>query len=154
MMRLLIVKSAEDLDLHMLEKDECIAYVTSILKYIWLPWANTWREVCADFYFTSVSSAELLMKICLRFIWVVNTATETFPMAYLSSVEFNQGREQREDVVLKTDRIAKMMDYAWMDHDRTYFISTAFSLSYDLPYSRVQWRQQDWDDEHFGQVNN
>ena len=41
MLRLLIVKSAEDSDLHTLENDEVIAHVTSILKHPCLPWANT-----------------------------------------------------------------------------------------------------------------
>ena len=39
-------------------------------------------------------------------------------MAYLSSVEFDQGRWQREGVVLKKYGIAQMMAYAWMDRDR------------------------------------
>ena len=41
MLCLLIVKSAEDSDLQILENDEGIAYGTSILKYLCLPWANT-----------------------------------------------------------------------------------------------------------------
>ena len=75
-------------------------------------------------------------------------------MAYLSSVEFDQGRGQRKGVVLKTYGIAHMMVYACMDRDRRYFISTASSLSDGCPCSRVRWRQQERDDEHFGQVNN
>ena len=41
MLRLLIVNSAEDLVLHILENYEGIAHGTSILKYLCLPWANT-----------------------------------------------------------------------------------------------------------------
>ena len=41
MARLLIVKIAEDSDLHTLENDDGIAHGTSILKYICLPWSNT-----------------------------------------------------------------------------------------------------------------
>ena len=47
-----------------------------------------------------------------------------------------------------------MMTYAWMDCDRRYFISTASLLSDGHPYSRVRWRHQEQDDEHFCQVNN
>ena len=47
-----------------------------------------------------------------------------------------------------------MMDYSWMYRARSYFIATASSLSYGRPYSRVCWRQQERDDEHFYQVNN
>ena len=40
MMRILIIKSADDLDLHTLDNDEGIAHSTSILKYLCLYWAN------------------------------------------------------------------------------------------------------------------
>ena len=69
------------------------------------------------------------MKIGLRFIGVVKTATKKFPLAYLSSVEFDQVRGQLEGIVLKKDGIAQMMAYSWMDCDRRYFISTASLLS-------------------------
>ena len=39
-------------------------------------------------------------------------------MAYLSSVEFDQGRVQIEAVVIKIYGIAQMMDYGCMDRDR------------------------------------
>ena len=58
------------------------------------------------------------MNIGLRFIGVVKPATKKNPMTYLSSVEFDQGRGQREGVVLKTYGIAHMMAYACMDRDR------------------------------------
>ena len=63
MLRLLIVNSAEDLVLHILENYEGIAHGTSILKYLCLPWAKTQRGFCADLCFASVSSAEELMKL-------------------------------------------------------------------------------------------
>ena len=74
-MRLLIPKSADEQDPHTLENYEGIAHDTSILKYFCLPWDNTRRGVFADSYFASVSSAEELTKIGLRFIGVVKTAT-------------------------------------------------------------------------------
>ena len=77
MLRLLIFKSAEDSDIHTLENDEGIAHGTSILKCLCLPWDNTRCRVCADSYFDSVSSAEELTKIGLRFIGVVKTSTKT-----------------------------------------------------------------------------
>ena len=137
MLRLLIVKSTEELDLHTLENDECIEHGNKILKYLCLPLANTRRGVCTDSYFAPVSSAEELMKIGLRLIGVFKTATQKILMAYLSSVEFDQGRGQQVGAVLKTYLIAQMMAYAWMDCDRRYFISTASSLSDGRPYSRV-----------------
>ena len=41
-----------------------------------------------------------------------------------------------------------------MDLDRRYFIPTASSLSDGRPYTHVRWRQQELDDEDFGQVKN
>ena len=64
-------------------------------------------------------------------------------MAYLSSVEFDQGRGKREYVVVNTDGIAQIMAYAWMDRDRRYFVSTVSSLSDGRPYSRMPWRHQE-----------
>ena len=93
------------------------------------------------------------MKIGLRFIGVVKTSTKKILVAYLLSVEFYQGRGQLEGVVLKTDGIAQIIAYVWMDCDKGYSISTASLLSDGRPYSRVRWRQQERDDEHFGQVN-
>ena len=52
MLRLLIVNSAEDSDIHSLENDEGIAHGASILKCLCLPCANTQRGVCADSYFS------------------------------------------------------------------------------------------------------
>ena len=57
------------------------------------------------------------MKTGLRFIGFVKTATKKFLMAYLSSVDFDQGRGKRDGVVLKTYGIAHMMAHAWMDSD-------------------------------------
>lgn len=39
LMRLLLVKDAEDSDLHTVENDEGISHGTSILTYFCLPWA-------------------------------------------------------------------------------------------------------------------
>ena len=68
------------------------------------------------------------MRIGIRFIGVVKTATKTFPLKYLSSIELDEGRGQRVGVVLKSHGAPTMMAYVWMDRDRRYFISTASSL--------------------------
>ena len=91
MIRLLLVKSEESSELSTVERDDGIPHGTHILKYLTLPWANTRRGVCADSYFASVTSAEELMKIGLRFIGVVKTATKKFPMSYLSSIKLLEG---------------------------------------------------------------
>ena len=78
MLRLLLVKSEEDYHLHTQENNEGLQHGTAILKYVVVPWANYERGVCADSYFASVSSAEEMMRIGIRFIGVVKTATKIF----------------------------------------------------------------------------
>ena len=93
MLRLLLVNSEEDSHLHTQENNEGLQHGTAILKYLVVPWANSKRVVCADSYVASVSSAEEMMRIGIRFIGVVKTATKTFPMAYLSSIEIDEAVE-------------------------------------------------------------
>ena len=101
---------------------------TAILKYLVVPWDNSERDVCADSYFSSVSIAEEMMRIGIRFIGVVKNATKNFPMAYLSSIEINEGRGQQVGVVLKSNGAAAKMACVCMDSDSRYFISTASLL--------------------------
>ena len=144
MLRLLLVKSEEETDLSSIEREDGIPHGTHILKYLTLPWANSRRGVCADSYFASVTSAEELMKIGLRFIGVVKNATKKFPMQYLSSIELLEGRGQYVGVTRKGDDDKDaMMAYVWMDRDRRYFISTASTLEPGRPYTRERWRQQE-----------
>ena len=75
-------------------------------------------------------------------------------MAYISSIELDEGRGQRVGVVLKTNGVPTMMAYVWMDRDKRYFISTASSLKYGKDYSRIRWRQPDLLEVEFGGVNN
>ena len=51
MLRLLLVKSEEDYDLHTQEKNEGVKHGTDILKCLVLPWANSEQGVCTDSYF-------------------------------------------------------------------------------------------------------
>ena len=128
MLRLLLMKSEEDSHLKTQENNEGLQHGTAILKYPVVPWANSERGVCADSYFASVYSAEEMMWIGIRFIGVVKTDANKFPMEYLSSIEIDEGRGQRVGVVLKTNGVPTMMACVWMDRDRRYFISTASSL--------------------------
>ena len=75
-------------------------------------------------------------------------------MAYLSSIELDEGRGQRVVVVLKSNGAPTMMAYVWMDCDRRYFISTASSLQDGKDYSIIRWRQPDLPEEEFVRVNN
>ena len=75
-------------------------------------------------------------------------------MAYLSSLEFTEGRGQREGVVMKSLGRPWIMAFVWVDRDRRYFISTASSLTDGNSYSRWRWRQPEVSLEDMGLPNN
>ena len=114
---------------------------TSVLKYLILPWAQTERGVCADSYFASVTTAQVLMGIRFKFIGVVKTATRKYPMKYLFGLELTKGRGQRKGVVIKTLGRPWIMAFVWVDRDRRYFVSNAATLKDGKPYHRIRWRQ-------------
>ena len=57
---------------------------TTVLLDLLAPWYHSDRVVCADSYFASKQSADEQMRMGLRFIGVVKTATKKYPMGYLS----------------------------------------------------------------------
>ena len=75
-------------------------------------------------------------------------------MAYLLSIELDEGRGQWVGVVLKSNGAPTRMAYVWMDRDRRYFISTASSLEDGKDCSIIRWREPDLSEEDFFGVNN
>ncbi len=150
MMQLKIVKTAEEEGSHTRPDETGLPHGTAVLKGLVLPWSNTNRVVCADSYFASVTTAEELHKIGLRFIGVVKTATRKFPMACLSRKELtnrgdrfaliHKGREHQEG---ENHHCFDLLAYVWMERDRRYFIASAGSMQEGVPYSRIRWRQTD-----------
>ena len=65
MTRLRIVKHNESEDLHTVEGPDNLPHGTIVLKYLVLPWAQSGRGVCANSYFSSVTTAEVLMGLGL-----------------------------------------------------------------------------------------
>ena len=57
-----------------------------VLKELIEPWYHTHRVVCADSYFACVSTAKELMRLSMRFIGVVKTASKQLLMAYLQAL--------------------------------------------------------------------
>ena len=64
-----------------------------VLKELIEPWYHTHRVNCAYSYFASISTSKELMRLGMRFIGVVKTASNQFPMAYLQALEFDQRGE-------------------------------------------------------------
>ena len=142
MMRLKLVKTAEEEATHVVEGEDGILHGTRILLFLVDPWAYSGRTVVGDSYFASVGAAEQLDNINLGFIGVVKTATKKFPMQYLSGLEL-ENRGDRRGVIFKQNQIPRMMAFVWMDRNRRYFISTSASLEEGNPYERERWRQVD-----------
>ena len=143
MLRLKLVETAESEDQNLQQGEEGLLHGTVILKYLVAPWFRTNRIVCADSYFASVSCAEELNRLGLKFIGVVKTATRRFPLTHLSAVELNN-RGDRYGLLSKDEYgLPKFLSFVWMDRERRYFISTTASLEEGRFYSRTRWRQID-----------
>ena len=56
------------------EYEDTHQHGTAVLRRLVSPWAGSRRIVCADSYFASVSSAETLNRMGLKFIGIVKTA--------------------------------------------------------------------------------
>lgn len=147
MLRLKIVKQADDDGQDDDGGTSELGHGTRIAKFLVEPWARSDRIVCADSYFASVSTANELRSIGLRFIGVVKTATRKFPMAWLSQQELMNRGDRKGLVNLDDDGVPSLMAFVWMDRDRRYFISNCSSLAEGRPHVRQRWRQVDVDDE-------
>ena len=141
MLRLKIVKTAEEENACAVTDDDSNNHGTNVLKFLVEPWVRTDWCVCADSYFTSVNAVTVMRMMGLRFIGVVKTATKKFPMSYLSNLVLVQHGDYKRLVARGTDRQPTKLSFIWMDQDHRYFIASASSLDSGIPYSRTRWRQ-------------
>ena len=79
MIRLKIVKTAEEENASVVTEDDGNNHGTNVLKFLVEPWVRTDHCVCADSYFASVNAVTVLRMMGLRFIGVVKTATKKIP---------------------------------------------------------------------------
>jgi hypothetical protein len=143
MLRLKLVKTAEEEGANIEEEDDGLLHGTAVLEQLVMPWAMTNRIVCADSYFASVGACEEMARIGLRFMGVVKTATRRFPQAYLSALKLVERSDWSGLIAKDSDGTSKMLAFVWMDRNRCYFITNTSSLQEGSPYSRIQWRQVD-----------
>ena len=141
MLRLKIVKTAEEENASAEADDDGNNHGTNVLKFLVEPWVRTDRCICADSYFASVNAVTVMRTMGLRFIGVVKTATKKFPMSYLSNLELVQRGDYKGLVARGTDGQPTMLSFVWMDRDQRYFVASASSLDSGVPYSRNRWRQ-------------
>ena len=139
MIRLKIVKTAEEENASAVTDDDSNNHGTNVLKFLAEPWVRTDRCVCADSYFASVNAVTVMRMIGLRFIGVVKTATKKFPMSYLSNLELVQCGDYKGLVARGTDGQPTMLSFVWMDWDRRYFGASMSLLDSGIPYSRNRW---------------
>jgi len=113
----------------------------TVLKKLVAPWAGTKRAVCADSYFASVTAAEQLLGMGLRFIRVVKATTRGYTRSTVSVLPL-EARGQHISYTRKTaDGVADMLAVLWVDREQRYFISTASCTLPGRPCDRVRWRQ-------------
>lgn len=143
MLCLKLVKTAKEEATTRTEEHEDLLHGTVILKTLIELWNYTDRLVCADSYFASVMAAQELLKIKMRFIGVVKTATRKFPMPYLSGIELQARGDWKGLIAKDEDGKPYLLSFVWLDRERRYFITSGSSLAEGLPYFCEQWRQLD-----------
>ena len=139
MLRLEVVKSPDEDSVR--QHSGNMNHGTAITRRLIDPWINTDRIVCADSYFASAETAQVLADVGTRFIGVVKTATRGYPMAYLSSKPMAQ-RGDHYSMLCKSENGGKdMMALLWVDRERRYFIATAGSTHPGQMIYRERWRR-------------
>lgn len=83
-----------------------LAQGTVILMRLVAAWAGSRRVVCADSYFASVTTAVQLLRMGLRFVCVVKTATRGYPMGALLVIPLEQRGEHRSFLHSSADGVA------------------------------------------------
>jgi hypothetical protein len=78
MLRLEVVKGADEADQESHESEKAALHGAQVLYELVSPWRNSHRIVCADSYFVLVPAALLLWRHELRFIGVIKTATKQY----------------------------------------------------------------------------
>ena len=141
MIRLKIVKTAEEENASAVTDDDGNNHGTNVLKFLVEPWVRTDRCVCVDSYFASVNAVTVMRMMGLHFIGVVKTATKKFPMSYLSNLELVQRGDYKGLVARGTDGQPTMLSFISMDWDCCYFVASASLLDSGILYSQNRWHQ-------------
>ena len=141
MIRLKVVKTAEEENASAVTDDDGNNDGTNVLKFLVEPWDRTDSCVCTDSYFTSINAVTVMRTMGLHLIEVVKTATKKFPMSYLSNLELVQHGDYKGLVARGTDGQPTMLSFIWMDWECRYFVASVSSLDSGIPYSHYRWRQ-------------
>ena len=75
---------------------------------------------------------------------IIKTATRQFPMAYLSSIEFQNRVDISGLLTRPVDWTKPVLGaFVWMDQDMQYFIFTGVLMEKGRPYTLTRWRQEE-----------
>lgn len=113
---------------------------TEVLRQLVIPFAGSDRIVCADSYYASVTTANELLKIGLRHIGVVKTATRMFPSQALGEKELLEKGDYIA-MLAKNEDGKSLLAFSWADRDRKSFIATCSHLGPGEHAHRIRWRQ-------------
>ena len=96
MLRLKIVKTAEEENASAEADDDGNNHGTNVLKFLVEPWVRTDRCICADSYFASVNAVTVMRTMGLRFIGVVKTATKNSQCLTCPTWSWSSGETTRD----------------------------------------------------------
>jgi len=143
MLQFRIVSTAEHRQQMATGDDDGLPHGTAVLRKLVDAWAGSRRVVCANVSFASVTAAQQLLGMGLRFIGVIKTATSGFPMSSLSKIPL-EARGQHVSYTHSTaDGVPDLMAAVWVDRDRRCFIAFASSTLAGTRYNRLRLRQRD-----------
>ena len=105
------------------------------------PWHNTGRTINADSAFASVATAVACKAIGLEFKGIVKTATASYPMHYLRTIEY----KERGDWVTLVAEIDshKIFATGWGDMTRKNLVHTDGASSAGSSHRKRRWRECD-----------
>jgi len=141
MLQLSIVTTAEHRQQTATGDDDGLPHGTAVLRKLVAEWAGSRRVVCADSYFASVTAAQQLPGMGLRFIGVIKTATRGFPMSSLSTIPLEARGQHVSYTHATADGVPDLMAVVRVDRERRYFIASTSSTLAGTPYNRLRWRQ-------------
>ena len=151
MMQLKMVKSEADEDRYMAEIIEyaahqrrslCLLHGTKVIIHLVNPWRNTWRTVCADSYLSSVPAVDNIDKIRIRFVGVVNTDKNIYPMNFLNFNHLHEYGDYKKLVSINGDHDSvRSVATICLNKNGQSFVGNSEPATAEGPLYLVRWHQ-------------
>jgi Transposase IS4 len=136
MIQLRLVKTSREVEDNKFEdnNDTTVNHGTKVLLKLIQPWQISDRVVCTDSYFASVQAPKELLRVGMKFIGVMKTATKEYPLAHVQSIEMEARGDMLRLVSNNAIGIPQFLAFVWLGRDCWYFIATYSSLQEDQPH--------------------